>query len=529
MKHQILSTALALALSLSATAQDATISINVDQGTQKIHKEIYGQFAEHLGTCIYGGLWVGPESNIPNTDGYRNDVLQALKDLKVPVLRWPGGCFADEYHWMDGIGPRDKRPSMKNNNWGGTIEDNSFGTHEFLNLCELLGCEPYISGNVGSGTVEELAKWVEYMTSEDGTPMAKLRKENGREKPWKVKYLGVGNESWGCGGNMSPQYYSDLYRRYQTYCRDYDGNHLFKIASGASDYDYNWTKVLMHNAGTQMKGLSLHYYTCSGWNGSKGSATQFDDNEYYWTLGKCLEIEEVIKKHKAIMDGNDPKGKVGLMVDEWGTWWDEEPGTIPGHLYQQNALRDALVAALSLNVFHRHCDRVRMANIAQVVNVLQSMILTDTKGTGHMVLTPTYHVFNMYKPFQEATYLPLDLKCNEMKVRHEMRKEMNPDDKEGYRVLPLVSASAAKTTDGSIVISLTNVSLDKAQEIEVNLQGANLKTVDGQILTSKSEKDFNDFDNPNRIQPVAFKDAKLKKGKLTVKLPAKSIVVLSVK
>ncbi len=529
MKQQIISAAIAFAFALPACAQDAKVTIHVNEGTQKIHKEIYGQFAEHLGTCIYGGLWVGPNSSIPNTNGYRNDVLQALKDLKVPVLRWPGGCFADEYHWRDGIGPRENRPSLKNNNWGGTIEDNSFGTHEFLNLCEMLGCEPYISGNVGSGTVEELAKWVEYMTSEEGTPMAKLRKENGREKPWKVKYLGVGNESWGCGGNMRPEYYADLYRRYSIYCRNYDNNKLYKIASGASDYDYNWTKVLMDNVGDRMDGVSLHYYTCSGWDGSKGSATNFNNDEYYWTLGKCLEIEDVVKKHCDIMDEKDPQKKIGLLVDEWGTWWDEEPGTISGHLYQQNALRDALVAALSLNVFHRHCDRVRMANIAQIVNVLQSMILTDTKGTGHMVLTPTYHVFNMYKPFQEATYLPLDLKCDEMRVRHEMRKEMDVNKKDGFRRLPLVSASAAKTADGSIVISLTNVALNKAQEIEVDLEGVNAKSVTGQILTSKSEKDFNDFENPNRVQPVAFKDAKLKKGAITVTLPAKSIVILNVK
>ena len=525
-----LMTAICLAsCSLVALAQDATVSIQADKGTQKIPKEIYGQFAEHLGSCIYGGLWVGENSPIPNTRGYRNDVLHALQALKVPVLRWPGGCFADEYHWVDGIGPREKRPSMKNNNWGGTIEDNSFGTHEFLDLCELLGCEPYISGNVGSGTVEELARWVEYMTSEEGTPMAKLRKENGRAKPWHVKYLGVGNESWGCGGNMRPEYYSDLYRRYSVYCRNYDGNQLYKIASGASDYDYDWTKVLMENIGHRMDGVSLHYYTVSGWDGSKGSATIFDNDQYYWTLGKCLEIEDVIKRHIAIMDAKDPQKRIGLLVDEWGTWWDEEPGTIKGHLYQQNALRDAFVAALSLNVFHKYTDRIRMANIAQVVNVLQSMILTDTKGTGHMVLTPTYHVFEMYQPFQEATYLPLDLKCENMNVRHDMNKEMNENNKDGFRTLPLISASAAKTTDGSIVISLSNVSLDKNMDISVNLNGMKAKSVDGRILTSKNVADFNDFDHPTRVSPVEFKGAKLKKDQLSVKLPAKSIVVLQVK
>jgi len=439
-----------------------------------------------------------------------------LKNLQIPVLRWPGGCFADEYHWRDGIGPREKRPKMQNNNWGGTIEDNSFGTHEFLNLCEMLGCEPYISGNVGSGTVEELAKWVEYMTSDGDTPMAKLRRQNGRDKAWKVKFLGVGNESWGCGGDMRPEYYADLYRRYAVYCRNYDGNNLYKIASGASDYDYNWTKVLMNNVGHRMHGLSLHYYTVTGWTGSKGSATNFDKDQYYWTIGKCLEIEDVIKKHKKIMDDKDPKKRIGLLVDEWGTWWDEEPGTIRGHLYQQNALRDAFVAALSLNVFHRHTDRVRMANIAQIVNVLQSMILTDQKGTGHMVLTPTYHVFDMYKGFQEATYLPMDVTVDSMKVRDN-------------RIVPLVNTSAAKQTDGSIIISLSNIDVDKAHEMTINLNGYKAKEVTGRILTSKEVTDYNDFENPNKVSPVEFKGAKLKKNVLTVKLPAKSIVVLNVK
>ncbi len=516
MKKLIISTVLSVACAFTASAQNTTVTIHANQGKNIINKEIYGQFAEHLGSCIYGGLWVGPQSNIPNTDGYRNDVLKALIDLKVPVLRWPGGCFADEYHWMDGIGPRDKRPKMQNNNWGGTIEDNSFGTHEFLNLCEKIGAEPYISGNVGSGSVEELAKWVEYMTSDGDTPMANLRRKNGREKSWNVKYLGVGNESWGCGGNMRPEYYSDLFRRYSTYCTNYDNHKLYKIASGASDYDYDWTKVLMNNVGNRMNGLSLHYYTVAGWNGSKGSATKFSNDDYYWTLGKCLEIEDVIKKHSAIMDEKDPKQHIGLLVDEWGTWWDEEPGTIKGHLFQQNTMRDAFVAALSLNVFHRHSDRVRMANIAQIANVLQSMILTDTNGKGHMVLTPTYHVFRMYQPFQDATYLPLDVKCDSMKVRDN-------------RTIPMVSASAAKTKDGNMVISLANVSLDKAQNIDIDIENAGIKNINGEILTSKNIGDYNDFNNPDVVKPVPFKDVKVKKNTLKVKIPAKSIVVLNIK
>lgn len=512
MKHQLLSF---LFISLTCSAQDATVTIHCNQQGPKINKEIYGQFAEHLGSCIYGGLWVGPNSSIPNTDGYRTDVFNALKELQIPVLRWPGGCFADDYHWMDGIGPRDQRPSLCNNNWGGTIEDNSFGTHEFLNLCEKLGCEPYISGNVGSGTVKEMAQWVEYMTSDGDTPMARLRRKNGRDKAWHVKYFGIGNEAWGCGGNMTPEYYSNEFRRFNTYLRDYNNNKLFRIASGASDYDYNWTNVLMKNIGNRMNALSVHYYTVKDWN-HKGKSSPFTPEEYYLTLQKCLDIDSVITKHSAIMNQTDPEKTIGLMVDEWGTWWDEEPGTIPGHLYQQNTLRDAMVAALSLNVFHKHADRVKMANIAQVVNVLQSMILTDTKGNGHMVLTPTYYVFKMYKPFQNATSLPSDVQCSS----HSFEK--------GLPIANLQSSSA-KTTDGTIIVSLANIDLQKGQEVALALDGYNANSVCGEILTAKNITDYNDFNHTETIKSENFTGAKIKKNQIMVKIPAKSIVVLKIK
>ncbi len=500
-----------LGATLSLPAQkEATITVQADKGTDIIPKEIYGQFAEHLGSCIYGGIWVGENSDIPNIKGYRTDVFNALKALQVPVMRWPGGCFADEYHWMDGIGPRDQRPKMVNNNWGGTVEDNSFGTHEFLNLCEMLGCEPYVSGNVGSGTVEELAKWVEYMTSEGDSPMANLRRKNGRDKAWKVKYLGVGNESWGCGGSMYPEYYSDLYRRYATYCRNYDGNQLFKVASGASDYDYKWTRVLMERAGSMMNGISLHYYTVTGWVGSKGSATQFTPDDYYWTMGKCREIEDVLKKHIAIMDELDPKNNVTLLLDEWGTWWDVEPNTIPGHLFQQNTLRDAFVASLSLDIFHKYTRRLKMCNIAQVVNVLQSMILTDGP---RMVLTPTYHVFRMYKVHQDATYLPVDIQCDTMQVRDN-------------RTLPLVSATASKDRNGKIHLSISNIDTENARELTIRLNGAQTKGVTGEILTAAHINDYNSFDKPETVVPRPFKDARIRKGVLTLTMPAKSIVTL---
>lgn len=495
---------------ITAQSNDVKITVYPDQGKQPISKHIYGHFAEHLGACIYGGLWVGEDSSIPNEKGYRKDVLEALKKLQIPNLRWPGGCFADEYHWMDGIGPKANRPKMVNTNWGGTVEDNSFGTHEFLNLCELLECEPYISGNVGSGSVEEMAKWVEYMNSDGDSPMANLRRQNGREKPWNVKYFGVGNESWGCGGDMRPEYYADLYRRYAVYCRNYGENRLYKIASGASDYDYNWTEVLMKQIGNRMHGVSLHYYTVTGWSGSKGSATQFNNDEYYWTIGKALEIEEVILKHMEIMDKYDKERKIGLMLDEWGTWFDVEPGTNPGHLFQQNTMRDAFVAALSLNIFNKYGERLQMANIAQIANVLQSMVLTNDDK---MLLTPTYHVFEMYKVHQDATYLPLDIIVDKKEIRE--------------RQVDMVNVSASKK-DGKIYLTLANIDLDKERNIEINFANAKTGTVSGRILTSPKITDHNTFEKPDIVKPVDFKDAKLSQGKLSVKLPAKSIVVLEV-
>ena len=511
MKLRHLTTAALLGVFSSAMAvQTVNVELNPSESAPKINKEIYGQFAEHLGTCIYGGIWVGEDSPIPNTSGYRNDVLDAFRELHIPVLRWPGGCFADEYHWTDGIGPRENRPRMVNNNWGGTVEDNSFGTHEFFNLCELLGIEPYLSGNVGSGTVEELAEWVEYITAEDG-PQAQLRKLNGREKPWHLKYLGVGNESWGCGGSFTPEYYADVYRRYQTYCRNFGKNRLYKIASGASDYDYNWTEVMMKKAGHHMNGISLHYYTVPGWTGSKGSATKYTDEDYYWTLGKCLEIEPVVRRHMEIMDKYDPKKRVGLMVDEWGTWWDEEPGTIKGHLYQQNTMRDAMVAALSLNTFHGLTDRVKMTNIAQIANVLQAMGLTKDD---QMVLTPTYYVFKMYVPHQDATLIPLDIDSPVRKVRDN-------------RYVPMVSATASEK-DGKVTISLTNTDLSDSFDIRIPLDKVKAsKVLSAEILTAADIRDYNDFGKPEKVTLEQFKGAKINKGTLTLSLPAKSIVTLT--
>ncbi|MDO8837258.1 MAG: alpha-L-arabinofuranosidase C-terminal domain-containing protein, partial [Vicinamibacterales bacterium] len=419
-----------------------TATVRGDQPGPVVNRNIYGHFAEHLGRGIYEGIWVGPESAIPNTRGMRNDVVAALRGLKIPVLRWPGGCFADEYHWKDGIGPRNTRPAMINTHWGGVVENNHFGTHEFMDLVEQLGTDAYITGNVGSGSVQEMMEWVEYLTSPADSPMANLRRQNGRDTPWRVPYFGVGNENWGCGGNMRAEYYADQYRRYNTFVKTYDRAHpIYRIAGGANSGDYNWTDVLMNMARRQMNGLSLHYYTLPTGNwGKKGSATVFGEDEWFSTLKRTLHMDELITKHAAIMDKTDPGKRVGLVVDEWGTWYDVEPGTEPGFLYQQNSLRDAVSAALHFHIFQRHADRVTMANIAQTVNVLQAMILTDQEK---MILTPTYWVFEMFKEHQGGTSLPVELQ--------------SPDYVFGTDRIPALSASATRASDGTTVhLSLVN-------------------------------------------------------------------------
>lgn len=503
---------IAVFVAFSQQAGTNKLVVNADQGEFQISKHIYGHFSEHLGHCIYGGIWVGEDSPIPNTNGVRNDVIEALKNIQIPNLRWPGGCFADEYHWMDGIGPRDKRPKMINTHWGGVTEDNSFGTHEFLNFCEQIGAEPYMSMNLGSGTVEEMSKWVEYVNSDDDSPMANMRRQNGRDDPWNVKYIGVGNENWGCGGNMRAEYYADLYRRYATYCRNYGDNWLYKIASGSSGDDMDWTRVCMQNIGNQMNGLSLHYYTVKGWRGSKGSATEFNTEEYFSTLQRCIRIESLLQRHIAIMDEWDPANRIGLMVDEWGTWWDVEPGTNPGFLYQQNTMRDAFVAGLTLNIFNKYAKRVKMANIAQLVNVLQAVILTkDDK----MILTPTYHVFDLYKVHQDATYLNHSLKTEDYEFL---------GDK-----LPALNVSASKSEDGTINISIVNINPDKDIDLQCEIRGADIKNVTGRILTAPTLDAHNTFDQPDNVKIADFTKMKLKNNIVELKVPAKSVLVIRAK
>jgi alpha-N-arabinofuranosidase len=485
------------------------IIINADQGRLAISRHLYGHFSEHLGRCIYGGYWVGEDSPIPNTRGIRNDLVEALRAIRIPNLRWPGGCFADEYHWMDGIGPRDRRPCMVNTHWGGVTENNHFGTHEFMDLCEQLGCEPYICGNVGSGTVREMQQWVEYLTFDGISPMADLRRRNGREKPWKITFWGVGNENWGCGGNMRPEFYADHFRRFATYLRDFSGNQLLKIACGPwQETGQDWTETLMREARRQMGGLSFHYYCGSG--RESRSATEFKEVDWFHLIRNALRMDELLSRHATLMDRYDPEKRVGLVVDEWGAWHQVEPGTNPGFLYQQNSLRDALVGGVTLNIFNAHCDRVRVANLAQTVNVLQAVALTEGEK---LVLTPTYHVFEMFKVHQDATLLPMHIESERYPFADE--------------AIPALSASASSDGAGRVHVSLCNCDPNRAIEVACVVRGRTVGTVKGRVLTANAINSHNTFDKPNTVTPARFDDAVLKGETLTVKLPSKSVVVLA--
>jgi alpha-N-arabinofuranosidase len=443
----------------------------------------------------------------------RDDVVRALRELKIPNLRWPGGCFADTYHWKDGIGPKAQRPSIVNVWWGGVTEDNSFGTHDFLDMCELLGAEPYLAANVGSGEVQELIDWVQYVNHDGVSPMADLRRKNGREKSWGVKYWGVGNEAWGCGGHMTPEYYADVYRKYATFVSSWRNEAgIYRIASGAGSGDYNWTETLMQKLPRNLvEGLALHHYSVIDWN-NKGSATDFTEGQYFTTMRRALHMEELINRHSTIMDRYDPEKRIALVVDEWGGWYNVEPGTNPGFLFQQNTMRDAMIAGATLNIFNNHAERVRMANLAQTINVLQAVILTEEDK---MILTPTYHVMKMYNVHHDALLLPLSLS--------------NVDYEFEGQQLPAISASASKAADGVIHLSLVNIDARHSRKVELVLHGAAFREVSGLILRSANLQDHNTFTQPDKVTPKAFHGFTTSAGLLSVDLPPFSVVTLALK
>jgi len=508
-----------LSANMPVLSQDK-IQLSIDTATPgaKIDRNIFGQFAEHLGYGVYEGIWVGPDSKIPNTRGIRNDVVAALKALKVPNVRWPGGCFADEYHWRKGIGTR---AVTLNPNWGGVIEPNTFGTHEFMDFVDQIGSQAYLSINVGSGTPQEAAEWLEYLTTPLPTTLQKERAANGHPAPYKIPMLGIGNESWDCGGNMTPEYYLRQLTIYSRFVRNFnpaqEGNQqMMKIAVGPGGGEARWTEwtdTIMkawekRQWSWDMQGLSLHNYTVINW-ANKFASVGFGEKEYAQILKETLKMEDLITTHSAIMDKYDPQKKIALVVDEWGSWYAPSPGSNPGFLVQQNSIRDAVLAALNLNIFARHADRVRGANIAQMINVLQAMIMTDKEK---MVLTPTYHVFKMYVPFQDATFIPVTFNAGTYT--------------NGDVILPRVDVIAAKDASGKLWLALTNVDPNNIVEIEVNIPGSRANTASGETLTAAKVDSVNTFDAPNTVTPKPI-TAKLQNGKLTIKLDSKSVTVVS--
>jgi alpha-L-arabinofuranosidase len=501
-------------------AQKVELTVDVSKAGAKIDRNIFGQFAEHLGHGVYEGIWVGPGSPIPNTRGIRNDVVAALKAIKAPNVRWPGGCFADEYHWRKGIG--SQRPETLNPNWGGVIEPNTFGTHEFMDFLDQIGAEAYLSVNVGSGTPQEAAEWLEYLTTAQPTALAKERAANGHPAPYKIAYLGIGNESWDCGGNMTPDYYLSQLKIYSRFVRNFnpaqqDKQRMLKIAVGPGGGEprfTEWTEAVMkayqnHQWSWDIDGLSLHSYTVVRWPPAYASVG-FGEKEYSQILKSTLEMEGLVSKYSAMMDKYDPQKKVALAVDEWGAWYAPLPGSNPGFLVQQNSLRDAILAALNLNIFVRHADRVRMANIAQMINVLQAMILTDKEK---MVLTPTYYVYKMYVPFQDATFVPVTF--NAGAYTH------------GEITLPHLDAIAAKDRAGRLWVEITNIDPNQPVEIEVSLVGVTPKSAAGETLTASKVDSVNSFEASNTVVPKPI-SAKVQGGKLALKLEPKSVTVISV-
>ncbi|HEV2666802.1 MAG TPA: alpha-L-arabinofuranosidase C-terminal domain-containing protein [Blastocatellia bacterium] len=501
-------------------AQKVELTVDVSKAGAKIDRNIFGQFAEHLGHGVYEGIWVGPGSPIPNTRGIRNDVVAALKAIKAPNVRWPGGCFADEYHWRKGIG--SQRPETLNPNWGGVIEPNTFGTHEFMDFLDQIGAEAYLSVNVGSGTPQEAAEWLEYLTTAQPTTLAKERAANGHPAPYKIAYLGIGNESWDCGGNMTPDYYLSQLKIYSRFVRNFnpaqqDKQRMLKIAVGPGGGEprfTEWTEAVMkayqnHQWSWDIDGLSLHSYTVVRWPPAYASVG-FGEKEYSQILKSTLEMEGLVSKYSAMMDKYDPQKKVALAVDEWGAWYAPLPGSNPGFLVQQNSLRDAILAALNLNIFVRHADRVRMANIAQMINVLQAMILTEKEK---MVLTPTYYAYKMYVPFQDATFVPVTFNAGVYT--------------QGEITLPRVDAIAAKDRAGRLWVEITNIDPNQPVEIEVSLVGVTPKSAAGETLTASKVDSVNSFEASNTVVPKPI-SAKVQGGKLALKLEPKSVTVISV-
>jgi alpha-L-arabinofuranosidase len=496
--------ALAIPAPRRAQATDSQIEILLDEPIGTISPKLHGQFSEHIGGVIYDGVWVGEASTIPNVGGIRKELITKLQQLNVPVVRWPGGCFADSYDWRDGIGPRAKRP-RRTNFWANDpfmrkapngpqkYEPNQFGTDEFMHFCSLIDAEPYVAANVRGLTALDMDHWVAYCNSPAGmTTLADLRAGNGRAEPYRAIYWGVGNESWGCGGNFTPDEYASEFRRFTTWVPDY-GLSLHFIGSGPNGDDFAWTRgffeALAAKGPDQLDrvwGWALHYYC--GTSG-KGQAIDFTVEDWYDLLGKASRMESLIARHWSVMGETDETHKVKLVVDEWGTW--HKPGTeiAPGFLFCQiPTMRDALVSALTLDIFHRNAEKLGMANVAQLINNLNCLFLAHHD---RFIVTPNFYVFDMYKAHQGGKSLRLLVAAPPISYAREL-------DRVGATLWGL--SGSASLLRKKLVLTTVNPHVTEGRSAEITVRGASVESCRVKTLTNPDIHAHNSFSHPNAIE-----------------------------
>ena len=522
----------------TSRAATARVDVLVNEPIGPVTPDIYGHFVEHLGGVVYDGVWVGEGSKVPNTHGIRQSLIDAMKKLPKGAIRWPGGCFADSYDWRDGTGPRDARPRRTNFWAGGTRGDavshsrydpNHFGSVDFARFCRLLGSEPYFAANLRSLPARDFYQWVEYCNSPAGTTtLADLRARDGEKDPLKVRYWGVGNESWGCGGDFTAEEYAVEFRRFTSWVPSFD-TPLSYIASGPSSGDLNWTrgffsKLTEKGPGMigRVAGFALHHYTenlsfgdpaKNGWDARKGPAVGFSIPEWYEIVKEADRMEHLITSHWAVIDEFDRQRRVKLFVDEWGTWFKAGTEAHPTHLLgQQSTMRDAVVAGLTFDTFHRHADKVAMANIAQLVNCLQSLFIAHGD---QCITTPTYHVFDLYGAHVGGQAVRTMVSAPSISYKR-------PTDTGS--VLGLSGSATVK--DKTLTLTVSNLHISDAQEVEIVVRGAAAGAVKGAQVSAPDVQAHNTFANPNVIGIKDATVAAVKDGVLVHRFPPASVTRL---
>ena len=485
---------------LADSAADSRIEILLDEPLGTINPNMYGHFTEHLGGVIYDGVWVGPNSKVPNVDGIRKDLVDHMRKIKAPVIRYPGGCFADSYDWRDGVGPAEKRP-RRTNFWGGT-EANQFGTDEFVHFCQLVGSQPYLAANVRSLPAAEFYRWVEYCNSPaKSTTLADMRAAAGSADPYNVRYWGVGNESWGCGGNFTPQEYAVEFRRFATWVPDFNKDLAF-IASGPSDFSWDWTRgfleeIIRKGPGqiNSIYGLALHYYTWNlsrgrtkDWDAGKGDALKFDPVDWYELLREGQVIESLINGHWQVMEEFDHDHHIKLIIDEWGPWYRPGSEQTKGNILEQTpTLRDAVFSAMTLDIFHQHPEKIAMANCAQLINCLNSLYLAHEDK---FCITPVGHVFDMYAAHQGAQSLRTIFSTPEIHY-----------DRDSKQASFAGLKGSASLRDKDLVLTVTNPHVSEPREATIAIRGASIQSATATVLSHTDLHAHNSLDQKNVLVP----------------------------